>query len=161
MATGSLASQPAEPAAASAQACGSIEVLRVAVSPHGACLLGDPLKLEICYRSRTGAATEPESHWRLRFVADLVHHKIPVELELSSSSSRDVAGAGEELAQLCAPGGLPAEGLPADALESLGLLEARLVVLATGEELAVVRLVTDVRRNSAGNLQRAVLDAFS
>eukprot|EP00931_Biecheleriopsis_adriatica_P057159 TRINITY_DN3389_c5_g1_i1.p1 TRINITY_DN3389_c5_g1~~TRINITY_DN3389_c5_g1_i1.p1 ORF type:complete len:169 (-),score=34.11 TRINITY_DN3389_c5_g1_i1:12-470(-) len=143
-----------------------VEVLRVGIDPQGPCLLDAPLRAQISFRA---PAPLQQAQWQLRFLADLVHHKLPVEMPLevatssaASCSTPPACGEGQlQYAELRAPHGVPSAALPASALESLGLLEARLVAEADGAELAAVRLVTDVRRNAAGQLERAVLEPFS
>mmetsp|Transcript_93561 Transcript_93561/g.166455 ORF Transcript_93561/g.166455 Transcript_93561/m.166455 type:complete len:152 (+) Transcript_93561:105-560(+) len=143
----------------------AVEVTGVVIEPSGPCALETPMSVEIRYLV---LGSLPAARWHLRFVADLVHHQTPVELELdpsttNSSGQEPVKDEGESkpvVAQVRLPRGLAsAANLLAAALESLGVLEARLVA-EDGKELAVTRLVTDVRRNASGQLERAVLDAF-
>ena len=124
------------------------QVLRVAAEPHGVCHLEAPLSLDLHLRgARRGV-------WSLRFVADVVHHQLPVELDLEEHWEEKEEGAKVELKT----GELQlVKQLPESALESLGVLEARL--MHEGEELALVRLVTDVRW-SGKEWQRGILDPF-
>lgn len=129
-------------------------MLRVAVAPHGPCSLTAPLALEIEFRS-TSLEVDllHKAQWHLRFIADLVHHQHPVDLELSQESK--VLSSGTYLVELKTASLQQLLDLPESALESLGLLEARLVTEET--ELASIRLVTDVRWSS-NEWQRGVLD---
>ena len=122
------------------------------MEPHGPCSLDAPLCLDIDFRT---AMNVSESQWQLRFIADLVYHQTPVELELESQE-RTV---NDEIHHVeLKTAGLPLLGLPESALESLGILEARLAG-SDGAQLALVRLVTDVRR-SGNQWQRGILDPF-
>ena len=135
-------------------------MLSIAASPHGPCSLSAPLGLEIEFRTSLDVA---HAHWQLRFIADLVHHQHPIDLELESQESKVItSGTGDP--SLCSyhvelkTGGLQKLlALPESALESLGILEVRLVTKDT--ELASIRLVIDVRWSS-NEWQRGVLDPF-
>lgn len=125
-----------------------MQVLRVAVEPYGVCPLEAPLGLDLYLRgTRRGV-------WSLRFVADVVHHQLAVDLDMEEHWEENEEGAKVELKT----GELQlVKLLPESALESLGVLEARLV--DEGQELALVRLVTDVRW-SGKEWQRGILDPF-
>ncbi|CAJ1382980.1 unnamed protein product [Effrenium voratum] len=139
-----------------------VEVLRVAVEPCGLCALDAPLQLEIAFRA-TGGGALPKAHWELRFVADLVHHQLPVELTLDASESQSESeGERIEILRASSASWQPVLALPQPALESLGLLEARLLAdeaPGPARELALVRLVADVRR-SGDQVLRGLLDPF-
>lgn len=129
-----------------------LQVLRVAVAPRGPCSLKAPLALEIEFRTSLDVAN---AHWRLRFIADLVYHQRPVDLRISQES-KVISGDNTYLVELKTEGLDDLASLPKSALESLGILEASLVAES---ELALVRLVTDVRWNN-NEWQRGVLDPF-
>ncbi|CAK9095585.1 Putative 37S ribosomal protein S12 [Durusdinium trenchii] len=131
-----------------------VEVLRVAVEPHGPCSLDAPLCLEIDFRTTLNI----QGQWQLRFVADLVYHQKAVDLVLDSQESSANEASDQIHHVELKTAGLPLLGLPESALESLGILEARLAG-SDGTEFALVRLVTDVRRNG-DQWQRGVLDPF-
>eukprot|EP00933_Yihiella_yeosuensis_P055948 TRINITY_DN5492_c0_g1_i1.p1 TRINITY_DN5492_c0_g1~~TRINITY_DN5492_c0_g1_i1.p1 ORF type:complete len:152 (-),score=27.55 TRINITY_DN5492_c0_g1_i1:144-599(-) len=144
----------------SASQTSALEVLEIAVNDAGAARLDAPLQLDLAFRVRQDL---PMSRWHLQFVADIVHHKIPVKLKLSEDQTRPSSTSSDKVehVQLLAGDGVSSEAvssLPNSALESLGALEARLVADESGHELAAIRLVTDVRRNAAGELQRAIMD---
>mmetsp|Transcript_49354 Transcript_49354/g.152203 ORF Transcript_49354/g.152203 Transcript_49354/m.152203 type:complete len:132 (+) Transcript_49354:94-489(+) len=128
-----------------------MEVVRVGVEPRGECPLGAPLRVGLTFEAKRDLKA---ASWQLRYVADLVHarHVIP----LSTTDSADYA-AGSHCAEVAAPDGIPARSLPSALLENLGMLELALTE-ASGPEVAVVRLVTDVRRRGGSELLRVVLD---
>ena len=131
-------------------------MLRVAASPHGPCSLSAPLGLEIEFRTSLDVA---HAQWQLRFIADLVHHQHPIDLELESQESIITNGDPSPCyhVELKTVGLQKLLALPESALESLGILEVRLVTKDT--ELASIRLVTDVRWSS-NDWQCGVLDPF-
>jgi len=136
-------------------------VLRIAASPHGPCSLSAPLGLEIEFRTSLDVA---HAEWQLRFIADLVHHQRPIDLELESQESKVITSGNTGDPSPCSyhvelktVGLQKLLALPESALESLGILEVRLVTKDT--ELASIRLVTDVRWSS-NEWQRGVLDPF-
>jgi hypothetical protein len=136
-------------------------VLRIAASPHGPCSLSAPLGLEIEFRTSLDVA---HVELQLRFFSDLVHHQRPIDLELESQESKVITSGntGDPSprsfhVELKTVGLRKLLALPESALESLGILEVRLVTKDT--ELASIRLVTDVRWSS-NEWQRGVLDPF-
>ena len=141
---------------------GEVEVLRATVDP-AICELEAPFRIVIQLRSKV----LQEARWQVRFLADLVHHQKSVELPLLACRSIDGGQANTDKERHCSEhcsehvelcvAGVPAVGLPTSALESLGLLEARLTGI--NGELASVRLVVDVRRDGL-KFQRGVLDPF-
>mmetsp|Transcript_3711 Transcript_3711/g.6674 ORF Transcript_3711/g.6674 Transcript_3711/m.6674 type:complete len:155 (+) Transcript_3711:80-544(+) len=140
----------------STQSVPAMAVIGAAVEPH-CTAVGTPFCLKITLK---GKVMRPAASWQVRFTADLVHHRIPLDLCIDDcSTSQEPSSTGEDdcihvnLKVL----GVPVSGLPTTALESLGILEARL--MEAGEELAAVQLVTDVRR-SGENWQQGVLDPF-
>ena len=163
------------------------QVIRVAVDP-AICELESPFRIELELRSKVPQV--PKAQWRVRFLADLVHHRLPIDLRLDGQNSeisetsaangqangtatgtdRDGASGGFTTLHVLHMAGVPVADLPATALESLSLLEVRLVadsadsVDGAGSEkqadLVCVRLVVDVRRGATGLWQRGVLDPF-
>ncbi|CAE7769096.1 mrps12 [Symbiodinium sp. CCMP2456] len=142
-----------------------IEVVRVGVDPT-ICALDAPFRIEIDLRSE---APLPKAQWQVKFLADLVHHQVPVLLPVDriKESSEDAEdGASSRSVELFVSG-VPPDALPASALDSLGLLEVRLLDSAESplkgsesRELCSLRLVVDVRRVGPGLWQRGVLDPF-
>ena len=124
------------------------------MAPLGPCSLKAPLALEIEFRTSLDVAN---AHWRLRFIADLVYHQRPVDLQLQSQENKVISGDNTYLVELKTQGLDDLVNLPKSALESLGILEASLV--AEESELALIRVVTDVRWSN-NEWQRGVLDPF-
>ena len=128
-------------------------MLRIAVAPRGPCSLSAPLGLEIEFRTSMDIA---QARWQLRFIADLVHHQRPVDLELECEESKVISSTTYQV-ELKTKGLQKLLALPESALESLGILEAKLMLKEV--QLASIRLVTDVRWSS-NEWQRGVLDPF-
>ena len=109
--------------------------------------------------------------WQVKFLADLVHHQVPVLLPVDRIDASEDDGRGSSFSVELFVSGVPPDALPASALESLGLLEVRCLCTvedpdsvnsaeSVSQELVLLRLVVDVRRVGPERWQRGVLDPF-